>query len=176
MSLNDKFGQFDNCHQFPEVNRDSSIQQQEKFLNLDSLATAFGDSTSEIVNNMNSWQAAKQVEWPITTDTHFNIIYTNNTTMPFSNGDDSFDLVCETVIPGEVEFIDLVPPDRNMNKGQDTRTAQVPLLSKRSEGLSLDVSVRDPAWSQDISTPVILNELISLDNENSTDILVSVTK
>ncbi|CAB3235453.1 unnamed protein product [Arctia plantaginis] len=173
LSPNDNFGQYDNnnLRHFPEVDRDTSIQNQESLLNIDSLTTAFGDSTSEIVNDMNSWQAAEQVEWPNTTDTHFNIIYTNNTMMPFINGDDSVDLICGTVVPGEVEFIDLVPPDRNMNKEQETRTVQVPVLSKRNEGLSVDVSVRAPAWSQDISTPVILNEVISLEKENSTDIL-----
>ncbi|XP_075976342.1 uncharacterized protein LOC142976715 [Anticarsia gemmatalis] len=171
LSPNDKFGQYDMIN-YPEREGDNNIQNQEKFLDISSLPLVIGDLASEKVTEMNPWQAAEQVEWTTTPDTHYNLIYTTNThhTTPFINADDSLDLKFGSVMPGEVEVINLLGPECTMNK-QDFGAMQSSALPKRNEGLSVDVLARAPAWPGDISTPVILNEVISLEKEKCTEIL-----
>lgn len=177
LSPTEKFGQYDiNMLNFLDDDKDNNNQNQETFLDISSLPLVLGDLASERVTDMSSCQVAEPVEWPITTNTQYNIIYTNtpHNTTPFINSEDSLDLKFGSVMPGEVEVINLDGSEFIPNKEPDFGAMQTSTPLKRSGGLSVDVSARAPAWAGEISTPAILNDVISLEKEKCTEILVSV--
>lgn len=174
LSPKDKFGSYDmNLLSFLEGEKDNN-QNQETFLDISSLPLVFGDLPSEPVTDTSSWQPTEPLEWP-NTNTQYNLIYTDTqNTTPFINSDDSLDLKFGSVMPGEVEIIDLGGSEFNPSNGQQFGAMQTSTPLKRSNGgLSVDVSARAPAalWPGEISTPAILNDVISLEKEKCTDVV-----
>lgn len=156
-----EFGQYDNLFTYAETDKNMN-QINEKSYDINSLPMVLDLASDQAI----SWPA-EQVAWTYPPDTQFNIIYDHNAT--FINTEDSVDLKIGSVIPTEVDYTILNNVASNMNKEEDVGAMQLSSLPKRRDNLSLDVTVRAPAWSGDVSTPAILNEVMALE-ENSTEI------
>ena len=169
LSPNDKFVQFDNnILNLPEMEKnENNLYNQEKTLDISSLPMVFEDLTSENATDINLWQSTAQVEWINPSDSHFNLINTNTlNTDPFINTDDSLDLKFDSVIPRKVE-INLSRTECNIDNKLEYGAMEVSTIPKRGDGLSVDVFARAPVWPGEISTPVILSQVISLEKENT---------
>lgn len=156
-----------NSNFFNNVNRigDNKVPFQEQFVDINTLPVLIGDLASDVVADMNPWQATDTV-WQNVHDIDYTkqISHTHNI-MPFIHQDDSLDMKLVSVTPREVENNDVVVSEFIIDKEEETKEFELLARPERRGGL---LSVNTQIWQNNmdtLNTPDVLNVVEQLEKE-----------
>lgn len=140
---------------------------QEQFLDISSLPVVIDQFVSERVPEAGPWRpASEQVGWA---DTNYTKTY-NTHTMPLIDQEENTGYKFASVIPREVENNDGVISEFVVKDYEVMK--EVPAgVTRRTQGLSVDVATRS-MWPNDvISTPEVLSYVEQLEKEKCTTLV-----
>lgn len=169
------FPEFDNNYLgFPDLQKESKIQFQERFIDISSLPVVIGEMPPERHPEAHPWPMGPHTGWTNTHETDYTQSYTNtHNIMPFIDQEDSLDLKLVSVIPREVENNDVIVSEYIVKNNDVSKgVLQDSDLDRRKGGLSVDVSAQAPYWpNESVSTPEILSFVEQLEKEKCSQIL-----
>ncbi|XP_046967038.1 uncharacterized protein LOC124535055 isoform X1 [Vanessa cardui] len=153
------------------IANNNKVPFQEQFVDINTLPVVIGDLASEVIADMNPWQATESAWQDIHDIDYTKSISDTHNTMPFIHQDDSLDMKFVSVTPREVENNNIIISEYIINKERDVGTHEQALLARperRGVRLSVDVAAHTKTWPEDvdiISTPEVLSFVEQLEKE-----------
>lgn len=160
-----------------DLQKESKIQFQERFVDISSLPIVIGEMPPERNPEAHPWPMGPHAGWTNTYETDYTQSYTNtHNIMPFIDQEDSLDLKLVSVIPRELENNDVIVSEYIVKNNEVIKGVQQDSdLHRRNGGLSVDVSAQAPNWpNENVNTPEILSFVEQLEKEKYSQIMVSI--
>lgn len=156
-----------NSNYFNNVNSigENKVPFHEQFVDINTLPVVISDLASDVVADMNPWQATDTVWQNVRNIDYTKQISHTHNTMPFIHQDDSLDMKLVSVTPREVENNDVVVSECIIDKEEETKEFELLARPERRGGL---LSVNTQIWHNNmdtLNTPDVLSVVEQLEKE-----------